>query len=455
MGASRAATARGWGGDAWAGLLPFWPKWPRTTAVGASAMAAAAGWRTHSDGGLRDLLDADVFVVSERRLSNGGYEAHLEKWAATQHRLFERFATSGDEANRGVLQDHRHPSVGGFLSFRPPNPGLRGHMLLRRGAADAAARPGEEAKINSDDGATSRADAGGASSAPFEYASLAVFTDRSAWDDFVDWETNDRQQNWQRPTLPPAESVVGTVQRNFFEGVLVLDAAVSPAAPATPWGAISGDGCTGEHAFRTRRQLGTVSLVSDAWPLSTGGSTAVSTGGSVSTEGSQLEQAWWDEWSDRLGCFLISTPPAVHACLGALSLVLARRFEAFARQQALAHNLAPNLGHRGTSPNVEEGCEWLQKENSALELPEFPAFDPRLQFTLPPIPRLLPPIEDVHAYLHSYLRQQQPSHMYPPQADARWRPFAVGIAAAPVGGLLALGALRVFSQCKLTRSGKK
>lgn len=95
-----------------------------------------------------------------------------------------------------------------------------------------------------------------------------------------------------------------------------------------------------------------------------------------------VEQAWYQDWGQRLECWWVAYPhqSALQACVGALSLRLALRFEA-------AMRLAGKAPPQGNRAVPEQSCDWVRDEQ--LQLPEFPSLD-GFQFTLPPIPRLLP-----------------------------------------------------------------
>ena len=55
-----------------------------------------------------------------------------------------------------------------------------------------------------------------------------------------------------------------------------------------------------------------------------------------------------------------------------------------------------------SEPGSEPGCAWLEEAADDLELPEFPnlpaALDGTVQFSLPPIPRLIPPSEHLELF---------------------------------------------------------
>jgi len=106
------------------------------------------------------------------------------------------------------------------------------------------------------------------------------------------------------------------------------------------------------------------------------------------------ERAWWAEWSARLSCWWVQTPyqGPLQACFGALGLSLAQRFEQLVRLKGA--NI-PRGPFEGTS---EPGCDWVSDGSAQLELPEFPAIGDGFEFTLPPIPRLLPSFQHLQSY---------------------------------------------------------
>ena len=117
-----------------------------------------------------------------------------------------------------------------------------------------------------------------------------------------------------------------------------------------------------------------------------GGAPAGSARGSAATQPAG-ETAWHEEWWQRLGCWFLALPRTTQGrlgpCLGALSLHLGSRLDALLGQRLASSTQRP--------PVPEQGCEWLSLESEPLRLPEFPAFEHGLHFSLPPLPRLLPP----------------------------------------------------------------
>ena len=109
----------------------------------------------------------------------------------------------------------------------------------------------------------------------------------------------------------------------------------------------------------------------------------------------RAEAAWFDEWGERLGCWWLSLPVPTQGelsgCLGALGLHLGSRFDAAIR---LVH---PSRLGGANAHAAEPGCEWLSRSAEELNLPEFPS-RADFEFTLPPIPRLLPDVQQLHSF---------------------------------------------------------
>ena len=108
------------------------------------------------------------------------------------------------------------------------------------------------------------------------------------------------------------------------------------------------------------------------------------------------EAAWHEEWRERLGCWWLALPrptqTSLGQCLGALSLHLGSRLEL-----ALGDGtprLTPHQTSQQASGGADAGGGWGGGRCGSsviptLELPLFPTMD-GFQFSLPPIPRLLP-----------------------------------------------------------------
>ena len=126
------------------------------------------------------------------------------------------------------------------------------------------------------------------------------------------------------------------------------------------------------------------------------------------------EVAWHEVWRQRLGCWWLALPGPTRAelsnCLGALSLHLGSRLDRM-------------LGRPPVDPPVhaavQSGCQLVAPESERLQLPPFPSLD-GVDFTLPPLPRLLPSIERAHLLSHSHVQD----------AHARWLGSSEGISSA-------------------------
>ena len=93
------------------------------------------------------------------------------------------------------------------------------------------------------------------------------------------------------------------------------------------------------------------------------------------------EEAWHDEWRQRIGCWWLALPGPTQAelgsCLGALSLHLGSRLESLLQR------------HTPRAASAEPSCKWIEDAPEMLQLPDFPDLG-SFEFTVPPIPRLLP-----------------------------------------------------------------
>ena len=108
------------------------------------------------------------------------------------------------------------------------------------------------------------------------------------------------------------------------------------------------------------------------------------------------ENEWHQEWTERFECYWLALPGPTQmqlgGCLGALALHLGSRFD-----RMLGRPTTPAAGARD-GVRAEGGCEWLD-ESQFRELPTLPDF-PRVgsfEFTIPPIPRLVPTWQRLHS----------------------------------------------------------
>lgn len=116
---------------------------------------------------------------------------------------------------------------------------------------------------------------------------------------------------------------------------------------------------------------------------------------------SEDEVAWHEAWRQRLSCWWLVLPGPLQAdvghCLGALSLHLSSRMDA----------LLGRPGATGEIAAAEPGCEWLSESSEELQLPDFPS-PVSFEFSLPPIPRLLPSREQLWLHSHADVHRDKP-----------------------------------------------
>ena len=134
---------------------------------------------------------------------------------------------------------------------------------------------------------------------------------------------------------------------------------------------------------------------------------------SAADEVCALEDVWFEQWHSDIENWWLLTPyrEGLQACMGALGLHLASRFEAAQRAWlALQGKTPPPTRAHPTAS--EPGCSWVSESASQLEIPKFPewptgpdAFEMPL---LPPIPRLLPNVLSSGG-LHSALPLTNPT----------------------------------------------
>ena len=131
-----------------------------------------------------------------------------------------------------------------------------------------------------------------------------------------------------------------------------------------------------------------------------------------------------EEWYEEFACWFVSLPLPTQgqlgSCFGALSLHLGSRLDASwrAARASLGRRGEPNPTKPSAQlPVAESGCAWVG-ESESLGLPSFPEFPTNLDFNLPPIPRLLPPWEQLRALRHEAPQQEH--------ARLRWREEPAG-----------------------------
>lgn len=119
----------------------------------------------------------------------------------------------------------------------------------------------------------------------------------------------------------------------------------------------------------------------------------------LQTRGDQ--RTWIDEWHARFNCWWHALPlPTQHElsmCIGALAVHLGSRLEA-----ARAHMQSPSR-RSDVNPFLRDGaaepeCDWMDATwlESAPNFPEFPPFGEHFELHLPPIPRLIPPLQHLN-----------------------------------------------------------
>tara|TARA_B100000513_G_scaffold119762_1_gene52693 strand:- start:1286 stop:2815 length:1530 start_codon:yes stop_codon:yes gene_type:complete len=104
-------------------------------------------------------------------------------------------------------------------------------------------------------------------------------------------------------------------------------------------------------------------------------------------------EAWDEEWSRRISCWWIGLPlptqSQMGACMGALGVHIASRLDvAFRAAQTTLGQRPAASQPRSTASDAS--CEWISETSAELNLPSFPDFGEGFEFSLPPIPRLLP-----------------------------------------------------------------
>lgn len=115
----------------------------------------------------------------------------------------------------------------------------------------------------------------------------------------------------------------------------------------------------------------------------------------------QNEEGWYEAWYGSFECWYLALPAGVKTsisgCAGALALTLGSRLDAAwrAAQMKLGRGTAPEAMPASDGHAAEPGCEWVRESTTELRnLPDFPELG-RFDFTLPPIPRLVPSYEQM------------------------------------------------------------
>ena len=110
----------------------------------------------------------------------------------------------------------------------------------------------------------------------------------------------------------------------------------------------------------------------------------------------ETEESWFEEWHEKVSCWLETLPEKeeVQRCTMALSLHLSSKLEdavsSALSSQKLSFSSAFSLTAQPqgvvAAEARERGCEWV----SLLKVPEFPAFGGSFEFMQPALPRLVP-----------------------------------------------------------------
>lgn len=148
------------------------------------------------------------------------------------------------------------------------------------------------------------------------------------------------------------------------------------------------------------------------------------------------EAAWYAEWRQRLGCWWLALPGPTQAqlghCLGALSLHLSSRLEGLLGRPVM----------RDFAPHTQAQCEWLEGSLEQLQLPHFPTSD-GFSFSVPAIPKLLPPWEQLHSSSRLSPRGTHGPHPERYSSDT-WMPMMIGAGAGGAAFAIA-SAVLLFS----------
>merc|ERR1712070_1279936 len=194
----------------------------------------------------------------------------------------------------------------------------------------------------------------------------------------------------------------------------------APPPPAPP------RGCTisisNEKPMRTSRRLGALRRLSALRRLRA--SRRLNASRRLGAISSPRTDPWVEEWYEEFACWFVSLPLPTQgqlgSCFGALSIHLGSRLDASwrAARASLGRRGEPNPTKPSAQlPVAESGCAWVG-ESESLGLPSFPEFPTNLDFNLPPIPRLLPPWEQLRALRHEAPQQEH--------ARLRWREEPAG-----------------------------
>ena len=377
--------------------------WGSYYGAGGDSMSAPGGWR-HVDADGKALVPADVFMVTNRVVANVGFEAYFEQWAAAEGASRVRFAQHTKTPNVEIMgsslekfewvktgdkwikrlkaegsdQEGSEPTPSGGASDakRTPPPWVTGLGLggekeeapepevfdLDAMMSDMEeSEPGGAGGVEEDDDPWKRR-LGGADDmskgaamgdalveakedhgfrgylmlrrpgSPDEdppgatYTSFSVWKDKASYKEFLEWEPLDRVDHPRNPQFEAAEEAGA---KTYYEGIFTIDVTVQHTPPYPGMTGVV-PGC--ERRRRLTHEAGVAQ-----------GSSAAHDGRRVLACPSgvcESEQAWWEEWAQRLDCWWIGTPhkASMHACFGALGLHLARRFEQLVQFRGNAPN---------------------------------------------------------------------------------------------------------------------
>lgn len=181
------------------------------------------------------------------------------------------------------------------------------------------------------------------------------------------------------------------------------------------------------------------------------------------------EESWLAEWRRRFGCWWLGVQPQMHAplgeCLGALAIHLGSRFEMAWRvaHRSIGTSFPKPVAPAAVAPAAEAGCEWIERAEEIRQMPEMPDFTEGIQFRVPPIPRLVPNLQQLQALAEAptHALMGRTERRAPTVSDEMGSQEQIGLqhrrdlvslsAGAFVG--IAAGALVFFSVFRLGRCG--
>ena len=286
----------------------------------------------------------------------------------------------------------------------------------------------------------------------FTHATLSVWRDRAAYEAAKIAPMHNEHLEIVLDRLPI---------RYLYEGLLVLE---PPSEPSDGTTGESSESC-GEHAAggasrarELREAAGAASLARPAEVWHEAWRQPPCSLSPCATE----EDAWLAAWQERFACWWVALPAPTQAqlgaCFGALGLSMGSRLESAWRRFIVSlRGDASGLATSASSAQApaDKQCEWLNEGSrlDALGFPEMPEFPYDFNFRIPPIPRMLPNLEQLklsmapHEGLHSSRRSSAPTKT---PRSALWVSAAsgalVGIGAALTFTVTAAAALRARSR---------